>query len=79
MTTSTFKVRFLSRASVDWPSASADEDREEKIADLHKSLTSIMLRRLKKDVIQELPTKSEAILRIAMSTMQVRPGSLSIP
>lgn len=29
-----------------------------------------MLRRLKKDVIKELPTKSESILRVEMSTMQ---------
>lgn len=30
-----------------------------------------MLRRLKKDVIKELPTKSESILRVGMSDMQV--------
>lgn len=29
-----------------------------------------MLRRLKRDVIQELPTKSERILRVEMSNMQ---------
>ena len=29
-----------------------------------------MLRRLKKDVIKELPTKSESILRVEMSEMQ---------
>lgn len=29
-----------------------------------------MLRRLKKDVIKELPTKSERILRVEMSNMQ---------
>lgn len=29
-----------------------------------------MLRRLKKDVIKELPTKSEKILRVEMSGMQ---------
>ena len=29
-----------------------------------------MLRRLKRDVIKELPTKSERILRVEMSTMQ---------
>jgi chromodomain-helicase-DNA-binding protein 1 len=29
-----------------------------------------MLRRLKKDVIKELPTKSEKILRVEMSAMQ---------
>lgn len=29
-----------------------------------------MLRRLKRDVIKELPTKSERILRVEMSNMQ---------
>jgi chromodomain-helicase-DNA-binding protein 1 len=29
-----------------------------------------MLRRLKKDVVKELPTKSEKILRIEMSPLQ---------
>ena len=29
-----------------------------------------MLRRLKKDVVKEMPTKSEKILRVEMSSMQ---------
>jgi chromodomain-helicase-DNA-binding protein 1 len=29
-----------------------------------------MLRRLKKDVVKEMPTKSEKILRVEMSAMQ---------
>jgi chromodomain-helicase-DNA-binding protein 1 len=48
-----------------------DEDNESKIHELHQQLQSIMLRRLKKDVIKELPTKSERILRVEMSAMQV--------
>ena len=48
-----------------------DEDNESKIRDLHEKLQAIMLRRLKKDVIRELPTKSERILRVEMSAMQV--------
>ncbi|SGY14271.1 BQ5605_C010g06124 [Microbotryum silenes-dioicae] len=48
-----------------------DEEKEEKIRDLHGKLESIMLRRLKRDVIKELPTKSERILRVEMSTMQM--------
>ncbi|SCZ89349.1 BZ3500_MvSof-1268-A1-R1_Chr9g10377 [Microbotryum saponariae] len=48
-----------------------DEEKEEKIRDLHSKLESIMLRRLKRDVIKELPTKSERILRVEMSTMQM--------
>ena len=48
-----------------------DEENESKIRDLHGKLESIMLRRLKKDVIKELPTKSEKILRVEMATLQV--------
>lgn len=47
-----------------------DADKEAKIADLHDQLKLMMLRRLKKDVIKELPTKSERILRVEMSKMQ---------
>jgi SNF2 family DNA or RNA helicase len=42
-----------------------------KIKDLHTKLQSIMLRRLKKDVVQSLPTKSERILRVEMSELQM--------
>ncbi|OCF38014.1 chromodomain-helicase-DNA-binding protein 1 [Kwoniella heveanensis BCC8398] len=47
-----------------------DADQEAKIKDLHEKLGTLMLRRLKKDVIKELPTKSEKILRVEMSAMQ---------
>jgi chromodomain-helicase-DNA-binding protein 1 len=43
---------------------------ETKIKDLHDKLGTLMLRRLKKDVIKELPTKSEKILRVEMSALQ---------
>lgn len=48
-----------------------DEDKEAKIRELHTQLKDIMLRRLKKDVVKSLPTKSERILRVEMSQMQV--------
>ncbi|KAI0051885.1 transcription regulator [Auriscalpium vulgare] len=48
----------------------ADADHESKIQDLHKQLESLMLRRLKRDVLTSLPTKSERILRVEMSAMQ---------
>ncbi|KAI0958820.1 hypothetical protein AcV7_004526 [Taiwanofungus camphoratus] len=48
----------------------ADADREEKIKELHKQLESLMLRRLKRDVLTSLPTKSERILRVEMSALQ---------
>ena len=42
------------------------------IKDLHEKLDNVMLRRLKKDVVKEMPTKSEKILRVEMSAMQQR-------
>ncbi|SPO43260.1 probable CHD1 - transcriptional regulator [Moesziomyces antarcticus] len=42
------------------------------IKELHEKLDNVMLRRLKKDVVKELPTKSEKILRVEMSAMQQR-------
>ncbi|KAI5120346.1 hypothetical protein M0805_009421 [Coniferiporia weirii] len=47
-----------------------DEDHESKIKELHKQLESLMLRRLKRDVVKSLPTKSERILRVEMSALQ---------
>ncbi|CAK5281780.1 unnamed protein product [Mycena citricolor] len=47
-----------------------DVDHESKIKDLHEQLESLMLRRLKKDVLTSLPTKSERILRVEMSALQ---------
>ncbi|KAJ7594285.1 SNF2 family N-terminal domain-containing protein [Mycena floridula] len=47
-----------------------DADHENKIKELHAQLESLMLRRLKRDVLAELPTKSERILRVEMSALQ---------
>ena len=47
-----------------------DVDHESKIKELHKQLEALMLRRLKKDVLTSLPTKSERILRVEMSALQ---------
>jgi chromodomain-helicase-DNA-binding protein 1 len=47
-----------------------DVDHEVKIKELHEQLESLMLRRLKRDVLTSLPTKSERILRVEMSTLQ---------
>ncbi|TFK54148.1 transcription regulator [Heliocybe sulcata] len=47
-----------------------DADHEAKITELHHQLESLMLRRLKKDVLSSLPTKSERILRVEMSALQ---------
>ena len=48
----------------------SDADHEQKIQSLHKQLESLMLRRLKRDVLTSLPTKSERILRVEMSALQ---------
>ncbi|KAH9949577.1 SNF2 family N-terminal domain-containing protein [Amylocystis lapponica] len=48
----------------------ADADHEEKIKGLHMQLEELMLRRLKRDVLTSLPTKSERILRVEMSSLQ---------
>jgi chromodomain-helicase-DNA-binding protein 1 len=47
-----------------------DADHETKIQALHSQLEQLMLRRLKKDVLTSLPTKSERILRVEMSGLQ---------
>lgn len=47
-----------------------DADHETKIKELHQQLESLMLRRLKRDVLTSLPTKSERILRVEMSALQ---------
>ncbi|KAJ3508067.1 hypothetical protein NMY22_g16731 [Coprinellus aureogranulatus] len=43
-----------------------DADHESKIKELHSQLEALMLRRLKRDVLTSLPTKSERILRVEM-------------
>ncbi|KAJ2386987.1 ATP-dependent DNA helicase Hrp3, partial [Coemansia sp. RSA 2611] len=49
----------------------ADAEQEGKIADLHRRLKPYMLRRLKKDVEKSLPNRTERILRVELSGMQV--------
>jgi chromodomain-helicase-DNA-binding protein 1 len=48
-----------------------DEDQEAKIKDLQQKLEEFMLRRLKKDVEKSLPSKTERILRVELSPMQL--------
>ncbi|KAJ2217760.1 ATP-dependent DNA helicase Hrp3 [Coemansia sp. RSA 487] len=48
-----------------------DTEQEGKIADLHRRLKPYMLRRLKKDVEKSLPNRTERILRVELSGMQV--------
>ncbi|KAF9075415.1 SNF2 family N-terminal domain-containing protein [Rhodocollybia butyracea] len=49
---------------------SNDIDHEEKIRQLHEQIESLMLRRLKRDVLKSLPATSERILRVEMSALQ---------
>ncbi|CAG8600585.1 9734_t:CDS:2, partial [Ambispora leptoticha] len=50
---------------------SPDAEQEEKIRDLHEQLEPYMLRRLKKDVEKSLPQKTERILRVGLSPLQL--------
>ncbi|CAI9772930.1 unnamed protein product [Fraxinus pennsylvanica] len=47
-----------------------DINQEEQISRLHKMLAPHLLRRLKKDVMKELPPKKELILRVELSSKQ---------
>ncbi|KAL8475219.1 hypothetical protein ACS0TY_031582 [Phlomoides rotata] len=47
-----------------------DINQEEQISRLHKMLAPHLLRRVKKDVMKELPPKKELILRVELSSMQ---------
>ncbi|CAH9086176.1 unnamed protein product [Cuscuta europaea] len=47
-----------------------DIGQEEQISRLHKMLAPHLLRRVKKDVMKELPPKKELILRVELSNMQ---------
>jgi chromodomain-helicase-DNA-binding protein 1 len=49
----------------------SDVNQAGKIKDLHDKLATLMLRRLKKEVLKELPSKSEKILRVEMSPLQM--------
>ncbi|KAJ2776366.1 ATP-dependent DNA helicase Hrp3 [Coemansia interrupta] len=51
--------------------AAGDAEQEGKIADLHRRLKPYMLRRLKKDVEKSLLNRTERILRVELSGMQV--------
>ncbi|CAK9161669.1 unnamed protein product [Ilex paraguariensis] len=47
-----------------------DINQEEQISRLHKMLAPHLLRRVKKDVMKELPPKKELILRVELSSQQ---------
>ncbi|GER35306.1 chromodomain helicase DNA binding protein [Striga asiatica] len=47
-----------------------DINQEEQILRLHKMLAPHLLRRVKKDVMKELPPKKELILRVELSSLQ---------
>lgn len=47
-----------------------DIGQEEQIARLHKMLAPHLLRRVKKDVMKDLPPKKELILRVELSSLQ---------
>ncbi|CAK9195050.1 unnamed protein product [Sphagnum troendelagicum] len=47
-----------------------DINQEEQVGRLHKMLAPHLLRRVKKDVMKELPPKKELILRVELSSLQ---------
>ncbi|OMJ16262.1 Chromodomain helicase hrp3 [Smittium culicis] len=55
----------------DIKTAAGDPDQTRKISELHIKLKPYMLRRLKKDVEKSLPLKSERILRVELSPLQI--------
>ncbi|KAK0569176.1 ATP-dependent DNA helicase Hrp3 [Tilletia horrida] len=65
-------LHFLRPTEFDLEEKIEDDVDQEKLAALHKKLDNVMLRRLKRDVIKELPGKTEKILRVEMSAMQQR-------
>ena len=48
----------------------SDISKEEQVKKLHDLLASHMLRRLKQDVLKDLPSKSEFIVRVDLSSLQ---------
>ncbi|CAF4402983.1 unnamed protein product, partial [Rotaria magnacalcarata] len=48
----------------------SDLAKDEQVAKLHDILGSHMLRRLKADVLKNMPTKSEFIVRVELSPVQ---------
>ncbi|XP_024544547.1 CHD3-type chromatin-remodeling factor PICKLE [Selaginella moellendorffii] len=47
-----------------------DINQEEQVSRLHKMLASHLLRRVKKDVLKQLPPKKELMLRVELSSVQ---------
>ena len=48
----------------------ADISKDEQVKRLHEMLAPHMLRRLKMDVMKEIPDKCELIVRVELSSMQ---------
>ena len=48
----------------------SDIGKEEQVVRLHEMLAPHMLRRLKIDVLKDMPKKSEFIVRVELSPMQ---------
>ena len=48
----------------------SDISKDEQVSRLHQMLAPHMLRRMKADVLKDLPSKSETIVRVELSEMQ---------
>ncbi|KZO98784.1 hypothetical protein CALVIDRAFT_548825 [Calocera viscosa TUFC12733] len=61
--------RYALTTAGDYEHASPEEQ-QKFIEQLQEQLSTMMLRRLKKDVVKDMPSKSERILRVEMSALQ---------
>ncbi|RUS15317.1 SNF2 family N-terminal domain-containing protein [Endogone sp. FLAS-F59071] len=66
-----FLMPDMDMAELDIDFSLPESDQQEKIEQLHEKLKPLMLRRLKKDVEKSLPSKTERILRVELSPLQM--------
>ncbi|RUS27070.1 SNF2 family N-terminal domain-containing protein, partial [Jimgerdemannia flammicorona] len=66
-----FLMPDMDMAELDIDFTLPESDQQKKIEQLHEKLKPLMLRRLKKDVEKSLPSKTERILRVELSPLQM--------
>ncbi|CAG9462529.1 unnamed protein product [Pedinophyceae sp. YPF-701] len=64
--------KFSNKQGAGWGDSLEDLSQEDQVKHLHRTLAPNMLRRVKKDVLQELPPKKEQIVRVELSATQKR-------
>ncbi|RUS20096.1 SNF2 family N-terminal domain-containing protein [Endogone sp. FLAS-F59071] len=66
-----FLMPGIANADLDIDFSLPESDQQKRIELLHEKLKPLMLRRLKKDVEKSLPRKTERILRVELSPLQI--------